>query len=276
MRAAVVTTTGGPEQIHIVEVPRPTPGPGEILADLGWIHLGIAARTTEPWIAGLALAALLPVLALGAVGLARRRPALLLLLGALALLPPALELLAGLVKPIFLARTLIWTGLPTLLLLALGLERLRRGLAPFDRLAPALLAAALSARLLLAGAVYGEQAKPDWRGLTAALVAERPPAELLVIEPWFDEPVLAFYLGRDFPAATAGRLLPLDRWRLDAARAELAGLPPGAVVWYAQSGRLRSQRDPAALLGEALPCVRLTGLLLRQGLLLARYATGGC
>jgi mannosyltransferase len=258
------------------------PGLGKLLDELAWIHLGIAARTTAPWIAWLALAALLPILALGALRLARR-PRLLALLAALALLPPALELLAGLVKPIFLARTLIWTALPTLLLLALGLEHLRQGrprpprrAATLRRLAPPLLAAALAARLLLAGAIYGEQAKPDWRAMTAALAAQRPPDELLLVDPWFDQPIFAFYLARDHAGQGEGRLLPLDRWKLEAARAELASLPPGAVLWYAQSGRARVQRDPAALLGETLACPRLTGIVLRQGLLLARYATGGC
>jgi len=250
-----------------------TPGLGRLLGELAWIHVGADLRTSrlDPWVLGLAVAALLATALLGALWLARRRRDLLLLLALLALLPPALELLAGVVKPIFLPRTLIWTALPTLLLLALGFEWLRR-----RRLGLPLLALALAARLLLAGAVQQEQFKADWRGLTAHLARTLPPGELLIVDPYFDAPILQFYLTRDFPEHPGFTVLPLNRWQLDTARALLAGLPPGRDVWYLQSGRARVRPDRAAFLGEALDCVRLTGAEWRLGLLLERYATEGC
>lgn len=61
MRAALFTEFGGPERVHIAEVPRPTPGPGEVLVKVEavgmnhldlWVRRGLPIETTMPHIGG--------------------------------------------------------------------------------------------------------------------------------------------------------------------------------------------------------------------------------
>jgi NADPH:quinone reductase-like Zn-dependent oxidoreductase len=61
MRAAIFHEHGGPEQLRIEEVPRPTPGPGEVLVEVRaaalnhldlWVRRGLPIETTMPHIGG--------------------------------------------------------------------------------------------------------------------------------------------------------------------------------------------------------------------------------
>jgi len=61
MRAAIFTEFGGPEKVHIADVPRPTPGPGEVLLKVEavamnhldlWVRRGLPIETTMPHIGG--------------------------------------------------------------------------------------------------------------------------------------------------------------------------------------------------------------------------------
>ena len=42
MRAIVYTETGGPEVLRLVDLPEPTPGPGEVLIDVS--RVGVNGR----------------------------------------------------------------------------------------------------------------------------------------------------------------------------------------------------------------------------------------
>jgi NADPH:quinone reductase-like Zn-dependent oxidoreductase len=79
MKAAIFHEYGGPEVIRIAEVPRPEPGPAEVLIrvraaamnhlDL-WVRRGIGIETTMPHIGGSDIAGLVEALGPGVQGLA--------------------------------------------------------------------------------------------------------------------------------------------------------------------------------------------------------------
>ncbi len=250
-----------------------TPDLPDLGGALAWIHLGADFRNTllGPWVLAALVLLFLALLGLGIARLARQRTLLVLLLG-LMLLPTAMELLAGIFKPIFVPRTLIWTALPCLLLLALGLEQLRR-----RRRALPLLALLLAARLLLAGVSFSEQAKADWRGMTALLVERVAPGELLLVDPYFDLPVFAFYLQRDHPGRTGFVMLQLNRWQRDFAVEMLRDWPSQRAIWFVQGVRSHLILDRPAFIREAQPCARQTESLRLQGVELDRYSLDdGC
>lgn len=77
MRAAIFTEFGGPEKVHIAEVSRPSPGPGEVLVrveaaglnhlDL-WVRRGLPIETTMPHIGGSDIAGVVVELGAGSAG----------------------------------------------------------------------------------------------------------------------------------------------------------------------------------------------------------------
>ncbi len=250
-----------------------TPDLGGFGQALSLIHFGSdLADTPAGFWPSLALALLLLAVLLLGIGRLRRRPALLALLLGLALLPAGLELLAGIVKPIFVPRTLIWTALPSLLLLALGLRELSR------RRAFPLLAAALAARLWFTLAVYQEAAKPDWPAVTALLAERVAPGDLVIIDPYFEQSVFTFYLERGFPGRSGFILLPVSRWTLPMAEEVIATWPPERrTLWLVQLKRTHSLKDRAGFLTGIRPCAALAESAERQDLLVERYELGpGC
>ncbi|MGH7460840.1 MAG: alcohol dehydrogenase catalytic domain-containing protein [Longimicrobiales bacterium] len=90
MRAAVFHEIGGPEVVRIEDVPRPTPGPGEVLLrvraaalnhlDL-WVRRGLPIETTMPHIGGSDVAGEVHELGAGVTGIER---------GALVVVDPSL------------------------------------------------------------------------------------------------------------------------------------------------------------------------------------------
>jgi NADPH:quinone reductase-like Zn-dependent oxidoreductase len=77
MRAAVFHEHGGPERVRIEEVPRPTPGPGEVLVEVRaaalnhldlWVRRGLPIETTMPHVGGSDIAGVVADLGPGVVG----------------------------------------------------------------------------------------------------------------------------------------------------------------------------------------------------------------
>ncbi len=80
MRAAIFHEHGGPEQIRIEEVPRPQPGPGEVLIEVRaaamnhldlWVRRGLPIETTMPHIGGSDIAGVVAELGPGVTGIAK-------------------------------------------------------------------------------------------------------------------------------------------------------------------------------------------------------------
>ncbi len=77
MRAAIFHENGGPEKVLVEEVPRPRPGPGQVLVRVGaaamnhldlWVRRGIGIETTMPHVGGSDVAGTVEELGEGASG----------------------------------------------------------------------------------------------------------------------------------------------------------------------------------------------------------------
>src|SRR5688500_6296645 len=77
MRAAIFHEHGGPEVVRIEQIPRPAPGPGEVLVEVRasamnhldlWVRRGLPIETTMPHIGGSDIAGVVAELGEGAEG----------------------------------------------------------------------------------------------------------------------------------------------------------------------------------------------------------------
>ena len=171
---------------------------GSALAELAQINTGLRPRfDLIEWLQ------IVPLLLLSLLGYAVIRPrALALLLLLAAVVPPVVEYVLGVfVQPVFLGRTLIWTGIPFVLALASALAwilRPRGGRVARLRLGVGctLLLLMLPLRLLTVTQQYDRIGKADWRGLFAELAWEMGPTDRVVISPGYETQSYRVYATR--------------------------------------------------------------------------------
>jgi hypothetical protein len=134
----------------------------------------------------------------------RRDWGLTWLLMALWLVPPLIELLAGLRRPIFYDRTLIWTTLPYFVLLARGIV-----LPPFARstlprawrMGWSLFVAVLMCALCVLGVrnYYMHFEKEDWDQVAALVAQEAQPQDLILFHASWAQIPFDYYYPADAP-----------------------------------------------------------------------------
>jgi hypothetical protein len=98
------------------------------------------------------------------------------------------ELLVSLRRPIFYSRTLIWTSLPLMLLVGIGLTRLRP-----RPLAAAATAALLAVNALSLVAYYRAEGLEDWRGAAVHVADRARPGEVLLFSAGWTELPFGYY-----------------------------------------------------------------------------------
>jgi len=199
------------------------------VAAMAEIHGG--GELDRPALAAWILVAFLG-LALAGLYALRRRPRWIAFTLGLALLPPLAELAIGLAVPIFVPRTMIWTLIPSSLLLAAGLLWL---LSARGRL---LAAALLAVLLLLAGRVlllqhfYASPKTGDWRAAVAFLLPRLQDDSVIVVLPDWDRYTPGFHLQRLDPGWNRSTSLIAGPPTLDVAAARrLLAEPRDGGVW---------------------------------------------
>jgi len=220
------------------------------------------------WGAGLALLALV-----GALALPRRPPWAPALL-ALYLLPAAGALaITWLFSPVYLARTLIWSGLPMTVLLGAGVVALPAATRSWQRGAVVafLLLLAVANGVALAEQLRGGKGKDDWRDVARGVAALASPDDLVIVPGLGGDP-LRYYLLR-LAEVTGGRApAVLD---LEASATKIA-----PRLWHAPDvGRFVRVETPwrghppglIALVQLRFPCHRLTEQVQRSGMVLWVY-----
>lgn len=174
----------------------------------GDLPLRTAAIWAYPFLAGTGLWGL------------RRSPGRAGLLLCLFLLPHAIALLVSLRRPLYYDRTLIWTTLPYLLLVAAGMRalasvvgRLGRGLAAEKGLRRGAVAVLLAGVLLLSGlslrGYFFWFQKEGWDAAASHVAAQVQPGDLIIFNAtWVQIPFEYYY--RHFGLETELRGLPVD------------------------------------------------------------------
>ncbi len=210
----------------------------------------------------------------------RRQRAIAVLLAALFCMPPTLELLAGLRRPVFSDRTLIWTTLPYYLLIAAGLRGVAHG-AKARRWRTA--AAGAVAALLIGLSGYSLHAyftgfeKEDWRSAAACVAEGAQPGDLVLFHaPWVQIPFAYYYRGQGAPVEMRGapadlfassELEPAMRVEdLPALRNLIAGRERAWLVysheWYSDSeGLIPKEIEKAMIVTDE--CAFLGGRVIR-------------
>lgn len=155
-----------------------------------------------PWRDGWALG----VLVAASVGAWRwgRRAAQPWLLGTLVILPPLVELAVSLRRPIFYDRTLIWTTLPLLWLVAHGLTAWPQARQKSAGLrAVPILALVLACSLAIYG-YFAEFHKEPWDEVAATVAAQAAPGDLILFNAsWVQLPFDYYYTRLSVPAGDA-------------------------------------------------------------------------
>jgi 4-amino-4-deoxy-L-arabinose transferase-like glycosyltransferase len=219
-------------------------------------------------------------LALGGVWALRRRRPVAVLLAALFLVPPVLELLAGLRRPVFSDRTLIWTTLPYYLFIATGLRSVAVA-ANARRLRTAAAGAIAFVLIGLSGyslhAYFTGYEKEDWRSAAACVAEGAQSGDLAIFHaPWVQIPFAYYYRGQGAPLEmrgapadlfATGELEPAMRSEdLPALRTLIAGRERVWLVysheWYSDAGGLVPQEMEKAMVA-ADECAFLGGRVIR-------------
>ncbi len=182
----------------------------------------------------------------------RRRRAAFAVLAVAALLPPVALLAVSTVFPLWIPRYLLWGAVPFFVLAGLGAN-----LAPPAARLPGALAAGVLAAINLGG-YYGAETKPRWDQAAQALHARATPRDLVLVEDDRLPDLLNYFLALD------GAPLAERRWTLDpaVARAWLAG---GSPVWLAQGAVGQVVLADPAVIPPALQLPERPALLLRFG-----------
>jgi hypothetical protein len=161
----------------------PAPSPQRVLD-----HVRDLVSAWAP--AGTQIPLLVAAVALvGAAGwVLRRRPALFWLLLLLVVVPVVGELLVSARRPIFYSQTLVWTSVPLVVLLGVGLTALR------SRVLIAVgVAALLAVNVVSLVGYYRAAGTEDWRGAAALLAAEARPGDLVLFDAGWTQIAFGYY-----------------------------------------------------------------------------------
>jgi mannosyltransferase len=195
---------------------------------------------------------------------------------------PMLALLAPLVaiviswtfRPVYLARTLIWTEVPVALLVGAGAVALfsTRGL----RLKAA---GALLVLMLVAGNAYSlwhyyhAFGKANWRGVSALAMSLSDPGEVVLV-PYTDHTAFAYYAEHQAVASGREPLRVYGTWRRRPIEmlAMVGGMPAEPQFLLVEITWQRPRPGLAMALAGRFPCHEVTRAGERSGMVLWRYA----
>ncbi|HTI02670.1 MAG TPA: glycosyltransferase family 39 protein [Acidisoma sp.] len=180
--------------------PAAVPGFGVLVVVLGVLGLLYLRRLRAGWGSGPRSRSLIPALVIAAA------------------VPPLLILLISIVKPLWMPRYLIWSTVPFLIFVGLGINylpaRFRNG--------------AVVAVLLLAVAnlvpYYNAETKPRWDLAARVLTRDMKPGDMILISDELPVYMMNFFLSR------RGEVIPASNWTTDVFRAA-KHLQDGGRVW---------------------------------------------
>lgn len=180
--------------------PAAVPGFGLLVLVLGVFGLLYLRRMRAAWAPGLPSRSLIPALIIAAA------------------VPPLLILGISIVKPLWMPRYLIWSTVPFLIFVGLGINylpaRFRNG--------------AVAAVLLLAVAnllpYYKAETKPRWDLAAQELTRAMKPGDMILISDELPVYMMNFFLSRQ------GEVIPASNWTTDVFRAA-RHLQDGGRVW---------------------------------------------
>lgn len=180
--------------------PAAVPGFGLLVLVLGVLGLLYLRRMRAAWAPGLRSRSLIPALIIAAA------------------VPPLLILAISIVKPLWMPRYLIWSTVPFLIFVGLGINylpaRFRNG--------------AVVAVLLLAVAnllpYYDAETKPRWDLAARTLTHDMKPGDMILISDELPVYMMNFFLSRQ------GEIIPASNWTTDVFRAA-RHLQDGGRVW---------------------------------------------
>ena len=150
-------------------------------------------------------------------GQARSRT-LLLALGIIAIVPPLIILLISIVKPLWMPRYLLWSSVPFLVFVGLGINQLPRR---WQNLAAA--AVVVLATFNLAP-YYRAETKPRWDLAATNLVKLMQPGDIVLVPDGLPVYMMNFFLSRH------GQVIPASNWTIDIFQAA-KHLQNGGRVW---------------------------------------------
>ena len=151
------------------------------------------------------------------LGHARSRT-LPLALGIVAIVPPLLILLISIVKPLWMPRYLLWSSVPFLVFVGLGINQLPRRWRTGAAVAVVLLAA------FNLTPYYRAETKPRWDLAATNLVKLMQPGDIVLVPDDLPVYMMNFFLSRH------GQVIPASNWTIDVFQAA-KHLQNGGRVW---------------------------------------------
>jgi uncharacterized membrane protein len=150
-------------------------------------------------------------------GEARSR-ALLLALGIVAIVPPLAILLISVVKPLWMPRYLLWSSVPFLVFVGLGINQLPR------RWQTGAAFALVALAVINLAPYYRAETKPRWDLAAADLVKQMQPGDIVLVPDGLPVYMMNFFLSRQ------GDVIPASNWTIDIFQAA-KHLQNGGRVW---------------------------------------------
>jgi hypothetical protein len=150
-------------------------------------------------------------------GHARSRT-LLLALGIVTIVPPLTILLISIVKPLWMPRYLLWSSVPFLVFVGLGINQL-----PLRWRTGAAIAVVVLATFNLAP-YYRAETKPRWDLAATNLVKLMQPGDIVLVPDGLPVYMMNFFLSRH------GQVIPAQNWTIDIFQAA-KHLQNGGRVW---------------------------------------------
>jgi hypothetical protein len=150
-------------------------------------------------------------------GQARSRT-LLLALGIVAIVPPLTILLISIVKPLWMPRYLLWSSVPFLVFVGLGINQLPRRWRTGAAVAVVVLATFNLAPY------YRAETKPRWDLAATSLVKLMQPGDIVLVPDGLPVYMMNFFLNRH------GQVIPASNWTIDIFQAA-KHLQNGGRVW---------------------------------------------
>ena len=148
----------------------------------------------------------------------RRSRTLVLALAIAAVVPPLLILLISIVKPLWMPRYLLWSSVPFLVFVGLGINQLPRRWQTGAACAIVLLAA------INLAPYYRAETKPRWDLAANTLVKEMQPGDIVLVPDGLPVYMMNFFLSRH------GDVIPASNWTMDIFQAA-KHLQNGGRVW---------------------------------------------